>query len=287
MLDGDVYDLSWNDLDSSHKDAKQSLPTVDHAKYLVMAVRFHLGDSYHLLDQEVFMTDLDEHFNMQHTGHKPSDLWYTHFLMILAFGKAFTTAKQTEGKFPGAVYFQHAMKLLPDPTQLWKDPFTAAEILCCAALYLQCLDFRYAAYLTVSESAHDSAYQAKEKLTAKSQIGQAVRTALFQGMHTEMPAQIISSPRVERARKIWWTVYRLDRELSSLMGLPIQLADENITAHYPSFDTPEQSTAFRLHIKMCRCIASVIGSESAGITSFFADDLQPSMVLMDVSIQSF
>lgn len=93
------------------------------------------------------------------------------------------------------------------------------------------------------------------------QIGQAVRTALFQGMHTELPQQVFGTARVERARNIWWTVYMLDRELSSLMGLPIQMADENITAQFPAPETQEQATAFRLHVKLCRVIARVVGSE--------------------------
>jgi proline utilization trans-activator len=88
-------------------------------------------------------------------------------------------------------------------------------------------------------------------------------------MHTDMPVQVFDAARVERARKIWWTVYMLDRELSSLMGLPIQLADENITAKYPMCETSDQGKALRLHTKLCKIIASVVGSKYINTAASF------------------
>lgn len=79
-------------------------------------------------------------------------------------------------------------------------------------------------------------------------------------MHIDMPVKTFGAARIERARHIWWTVYVLDRELSSLMGLPVQLPDENITAELPAFNTPEQSAAFGLYIKICRLNAEVVSS---------------------------
>jgi proline utilization trans-activator len=70
--------------------------------------------------------------------------------MIMAFGKAFVLRTGEGRKPPGVESFVQAMKLLPDVSRLWTDAFTTAEIFCCAALYLQCVDFRYGAYLTVS-----------------------------------------------------------------------------------------------------------------------------------------
>ncbi|KAF3009976.1 hypothetical protein E8E13_011301 [Curvularia kusanoi] len=58
------------------------------------------------------------------------------------------------------------------------------EILCCLALYLHALDSRNAAHVT---------------------IGQAMRIAQANGMHTDMPAQELGGPLVQRCRQIWWT----------------------------------------------------------------------------------
>lgn len=77
------------------------------------------------------------------------NLWYVHFLLVMALGKACVSRGLRKGTPPGADLFVHAMKRFPDISQLWTDPFTTAEIFCCAALYLQGADFRYGAYMTV------------------------------------------------------------------------------------------------------------------------------------------
>ena len=87
-----------------------------------------------------------------------------------------------------------------------------------------------------------------------------MRTVFFQGMHTALPADVFGHATVERARNIWWTVYILDRELSSLMGVPIQLADESISAEFPASHASGSSTAPRLHIKLCRIVAQVVST---------------------------
>ena len=88
-----------------------------------------------------------------------------------------------------------------------------------------------------------------------------MRTALFQGMHTDLPIETFGAATVERARRIWWTVYILDRELSSLMGLPVQITDEIISAELPSYQSTAQISATNIHIKLCRTIAQVLRSE--------------------------
>ena len=65
---------------------------------------------------------------------------------MLAFGKAFVVRTSGSRRPPGAELFTQAMKLLPDLTILNMDPIETIEILCCAALYLQSLDFRSSAY---------------------------------------------------------------------------------------------------------------------------------------------
>lgn len=157
MLDGDVFNLSWSDSNSTTTDANPTLPSRNHAIYLVRSVQFHVGEVYHLFDEDSFMVGLHEYYDspIDDESQRPS-LWYVHFLLIMAFGKAFVTAtvNKSDRTPPGVEHFTQAMRLLPDVTQLWKDPFTAAEVFCCAALYLQCMDLRYAAYLTVSFTLH-------------------------------------------------------------------------------------------------------------------------------------
>lgn len=80
-------------------------------------------------------------------------------------------------------------------------------------------------------------------------------------MHTDLPPGTFEDSQIERARHVWWTAYILDRELSSLMGLPNQLADENIHTKFPSVQSSDQDKGLRVHIKLCRIVAQVVSSK--------------------------
>lgn len=148
-FDGTMYDLGWDgQRDDSILEAPL-LPSGDFAIYLINAVKFHCGQMFHLFDEGTFMRKLTD-FNETTTNVvKPSGLWYVHYLILLAFGRMFVS-RQNDGRRPrGAEYFVHAMKLMPEITFLLTQPVQAVEVLCCKALYLQCLDFRSAAYSVV------------------------------------------------------------------------------------------------------------------------------------------
>ena len=147
MLDGAAYSLGWNGLRTTDGDEKLPLPSLTHALYLVNTVHFHIGEVYHLYDETTFLQALHQFYENRDAWK--STLWYIHYLLIMAFGKALVTRNIQDNRAPGAEFFVAAMKLLPDVSQLWTDPFTVAEIFCCTALYLQSVDFRYGAYLTV------------------------------------------------------------------------------------------------------------------------------------------
>lgn len=149
-LDGDVYNLGWNGsrINTDATD-KVVLPTLHHAIYLVHSVQFHVSQVYHLFSEELFMSELHRFYESSMDDTFKQKLWYIQFLLIMAFGKALVTKGIEMEKPHGVELFVQAMKLLPDVSQMWTDPFTATEIYCCTALYLQCVDFRYGAYVTV------------------------------------------------------------------------------------------------------------------------------------------
>lgn len=157
FFQSEIYDLGWDGtrgpFASTPPMEPATLPTADHAIYLINAVKFHCGQMFHLFDEETFMrcfaifhdpTVIDKSSLMP--------LWFVHYLLILAFGKAFL-ARGTRGRRPpGAELFVQAMQLLPDTTFLCVRPVQTIEILCCACLYLQSLDYRSPAYILVSVS---------------------------------------------------------------------------------------------------------------------------------------
>lgn len=127
-----------------------SLPTADYALFLLNAVKFHCGQLYHLFDEATFM-DIFARFHRDPDAVRTQEnLWYIHYLLIMAFGKAFVVRMGRARRPPGADLFVHAMDLLPDTLFLENDPLQSIELLCCAALYFQCVDMRNAAFSKVS-----------------------------------------------------------------------------------------------------------------------------------------
>ena len=81
-------------------------------------------------------------------------------------------------------------------------------------------------------------------------------------MHTDMPVHYLGEALVERNRKIWWTIYILDRLMTSLMGLPQSIHDSQIHHQLPTFHgSPQKVIALGMQIRMCQIIAEINSSE--------------------------
>ncbi|KIW90177.1 uncharacterized protein Z519_08820 [Cladophialophora bantiana CBS 173.52] len=209
LFEGKPYELGWDgkrhNSPESVSDAP-ALPSADFAMYFINAVKFRCG-----------------HESPTHTQQSPS-LWYIHYLLILAFGKAFVVQRSKGPKPPGANLFVLGIKVMPDLAFSCADPIEAIQVLCCASLYLQCLDFRGAAYRI---------------------IGQALRMALENGMHTEMRSQQVDSDLAQRCRKVWWA----------------GIADESISAELPTFPgQPQRSTAMNIQINLSKVLAQILNT---------------------------
>ena len=90
-----------------------------------------------------------------------------------------------------------------------------------------------------------------------------MRIAVEQGMHTDMPSHYLDEQTTERYRGAWWTVYILDRRMSSLMGTPISISDEDITAVIPTYaDFPQKSSALKHHVQLSKATSSILHSAS-------------------------
>ncbi|KAJ9608633.1 hypothetical protein H2200_006404 [Cladophialophora chaetospira] len=243
LFEGKSYDLGW---DGTRRPSLASqaevpaLPSTDFATYLLSAVKFHCGQLFHLFEEEKFMQQFSAfQENPMQVTQNPS-LWFIHYLLILAFGKAFVGQGSKGQKPPGAELFVYALTLMPEFAFYTADPIEAIQVVCCAALYLHCLDFRGAAFRM---------------------IGQALRMALENGMHTEMQSQQIDPVLAERSRKVWWTVYILDRQMSSLMGVPMGISDDLISAELPTFSgQQERSTAMKIQIQLSRVLAQILNT---------------------------
>lgn len=160
IFDGETYSVDCDgddpeDETTSNEIAKStvSIPTKEYAIHLIHMVKFHCCQLFHLYDEKEFMAYLDG-FYSQPSPPTPSArkerLWYIHFLLLLAFGKAFVSRRCHGRRPPGAEFFTRAMELLPNTVTLSREPMMSVEILICLALYIHCLDYRISAYNYVS-----------------------------------------------------------------------------------------------------------------------------------------
>lgn len=216
-----------------------------------------------------------------------NSLWYIHFLVILAFGKSLIQRKTQGNNRPaGADFFVRALQLLPDVTALCKEPIMSTEILCSMAWYYQALDFRHAAHNFVSPvSGRDLRLISHSRLIRVGQIGQAKSVAMNHGMHTDMPVMDLGPGLVQRCRKIWWTVYVLDRQMTSLMGLPQSTLDEGVFCQLPSYPgSLHRTTALSMQIKFARIIAEISSSMAKSLLPYSSSldvlraDFLPSLI---------
>ena len=145
-FEGSVYQLDWEILRHRSEPSAHSLPAPDYAVYLINATKFHCGQMFHLFDEEEFMRYFATFHEVKNGVGRVPQLWYVHYLLVLAFGKAFVARNAHDGRPPGADLFLEAMRHLPEITLFSTDSIESIEILICAALYLQSLDFRGAAY---------------------------------------------------------------------------------------------------------------------------------------------
>jgi hypothetical protein len=79
------------------------------------------------------------------------DLQFIHLLVILAMGKALGGSTFQSDIPPGSEYFVMAIQRMPSFHALFGQPILLTEVLCCIALYFQCLDHRHASHAFVSD----------------------------------------------------------------------------------------------------------------------------------------
>jgi hypothetical protein len=77
-----------------------------------------------------------------------------------------------------------------------------------------------------------------------------------------MQASAVGNRLVRRGRRIWWTVYTLDRKLSSSMGVPTCLRDEDISTSLTiDQETDAEMPGLILHVRISQLLGKVMSSK--------------------------
>ncbi|RSL58895.1 hypothetical protein CEP53_006013 [Fusarium sp. AF-6] len=240
LFDGHVYDLGWDGLKENCSQEEfdfSTLPAREFALYLINSVQFRCGTLFQLYDEDKFMRQFEQFHGNSDENEPMSPLWYVHYLILLAFGKAFVVQISKSASPPGSELFVQAMKMMPDLVLLDCCPIEKIQVLCSTALYLQCIFCRPAAHHVIC---------------------QAISMALQTGIHTEMKSQYLDEKYVQRCRLVWSTLYILERTMASLLGVPLMVAEEYISTPYPVCPRNKQRTAtLEIQIKISRILSKI------------------------------
>ncbi|KAJ8118883.1 hypothetical protein OPT61_g217 [Boeremia exigua] len=244
-LDGDAYPLTWDHIRVDESNWLQMIPPQDYAIYLLNSVKFHMSHRLQFFDEKAFSAMTAEFYQNPDKMVRSSRLWFVQFLVILAFGKALLERSRRNVAPPGFEFFARAMSLLPSiPNLQTNEPILGIEVLALIALYLYCLDYRASAY---------------------SYIGQAARLAMHSGVHTRLPVERFGVDLAQRYNYLWWSVYILDRHISSTTGCPTVVHEQDITVPLPiSLGSSQQNIVSTLHVKVSRLVSKVLSSEFLG-----------------------
>lgn len=194
-------------LQRSNSPGLPPLPPFEIARRLYRAQHAYIGTIFAFVSDAAFEERLERVYS---GGLDPSDqeerLIYCQILLILAFGQMYSI-NQWVGKDgpPGFEYFKHALDFLPNVYEQGSVLFV--EVLSYVAYFMQTINRRDAAY---------------------TMIGIALRMAISLGLHQEISDQEIDGDAREQRRRVWWSIYSMERLLCVTSGHPLSIQDEDI-----------------------------------------------------------
>lgn len=202
---------------------RSRLPPVDMARRLFAAQYMYMGTIFAFTDPgDSFERLLAGAYRGGDGAPDPRDrdgcLAHAKVLLVLAFGQLYSVNQWVGFRGPpGFDYFTDALGLLPESHE-------AGSMLCVETLAL-------AGYFMQNMNRRDAAFQ---------YVGRALRMAISLGLHQEVgpgdgtEAGVDEAAAREHRRRVWWSVYSLDRILCVKSGNPIMVQDDDIGVHQPS-----------------------------------------------------
>lgn len=186
---------------------------MDIARQLFAAQYTYIGTIFSFISPTTFESLLREAYQTSpQSVNQDACLTHAKLLVILAFGKMYSVNQWIDYDGPpGFDYFTHVLQLLPDLHEQGSVLFV--ETLALVGFFMQNLNRRDAASLY---------------------IGSALRMAITLGLHQEPTVAGIDEEAKEHRRRVWWSVYSLDRIHCVKSGSPITIHDEDIGVELPS-----------------------------------------------------
>ncbi|KAH7029866.1 uncharacterized protein B0I36DRAFT_364339 [Microdochium trichocladiopsis] len=226
-----------------YNEAIPPLPDEAHARRLVDAVLFYVGQTQSHFDPRLFFDRMDLYYAHAHDSAQACTPWFLEMLVVFALGKLFISdfaqGRDHEQGLPGSQLFEFALSNLPNLGQLYAQGTLGVEILALIALYLQNVDRQAEAYIHIST---------------------ALRLAITHGYHKKAGVTHLLLSEKVQLNRLWWTVYMQDRRLAAATGNPYGIQDEAI-----DLDLPPESLGFgpaaplRLNMEIARITGRITG----------------------------
>ncbi|KAF9891122.1 hypothetical protein FE257_005058 [Aspergillus nanangensis] len=200
--------------------AVDAFPPRPIASFLLSVFIKHATDTFFYLDQAEFVSEIDQ-FYTDPASPLRSDLSFVCLAMaVFALGSQWTTLEKPEGHQTsfglersdlGRVFFDQARMLIPDMIER------------------QCLrsvqaPFVLGVYL-MPASAIGSSYV---------YFGLALRKAVALDLHQDVDDQVMSEREIEVRRRLWWSLYSLERCIAVKLNRPRSISAAAITTPAPS-----------------------------------------------------
>ncbi|CAI7657728.1 unnamed protein product [Penicillium glandicola] len=217
-----------------------SFPSLEESHHLLDQFLFYLGVSQHFFDPRSFSDELMLLFQSPETREQHiNSPWFTEYLLVMAMAKLMDV-KHPTSQIPGADLFAEALNRLPPLHHMGGEGVLAVEILTLIATYLQWCDRKHDAYLY---------------------IGLALRLAIALGCNLrETDQRCLPSQSAHRLR-LWWTVYMLDRRLSSGLGLAAGADERQLRTELPRNAMGFQSPiALAINVRIARVTDDIMSS---------------------------
>ena len=120
--------------------ANLHLPPVAEAYELLDTVLLYLGDAQHYFDPRDLSDQLMVFYRNTFDEVQRTSIWYLHILLVFAIGKVLRGDLDGGAGPPGFAFFNEAVRLLPDISEIRAHGVAGIEILALLAVYCQNID---------------------------------------------------------------------------------------------------------------------------------------------------
>ena len=181
---------------------------------------------------------------------------------LFALGELFSSRTcVSDAQFPGLDYYVSSTRMLQAISE--HPNIHCVEVLTMLVRYLDA----WTIHANRTKSIYSLAMNRRH--SSYCYVGCAVRFAIITGLHLNVPPHCMPDPILRETRKrIWWTVYILDRSWASMLGKPVTIQDDDIDVDLPAELPPRTESDIDDFANTDYCIANLrIANLSAQISA--------------------